>query len=339
MIKLSYILPVYNVERYIGDCLDGIYAQNIPEETFEVICVNDCSPDNSRDIILEYQKEHKNLILVEHNENKGLSAARNTGLLVAKGEYIWFVDSDDMVLPNVAKRLCDYALENQLDVLLFNYQDANENGVAFQICDFFKNTSILDGYSFVNDVFGGTGLVYHMGYVVRFLLRREYVLENELKFPEGEYWEDTVYFPKALLFANRVASLDVVGYSYRHNLTSISGGGKVMSAQKIYDFCFKAGGGLIVFSDEVKDKRLSCALRSYAKSKYINSVLLKLLYATTQEVYHFAKLCSRNRKSLLDELSPYYNLVTKHIVKYPYCMCTLILAMRPIWKVSKIIKK
>ena len=79
-IKLSYILPIYNVERYLIDCLDSIYAQNIPEESFEVICVNDCSPDCSRDVILEYQKAHKNLVLIDHTENKKAGGARNTGL-------------------------------------------------------------------------------------------------------------------------------------------------------------------------------------------------------------------------------------------------------------------
>ena len=66
MIRLSIIIPFYNVEKYIAECLDSVYNQDIPEEEYEVICVNDASPDNSRDIVLEYQKKHSNLILVEH---------------------------------------------------------------------------------------------------------------------------------------------------------------------------------------------------------------------------------------------------------------------------------
>ncbi len=84
MLKLSFIVPFYNVEKHIARCLDSLYNQDIPESEYEVICVNDCSPDNSRDIVLQYKKQHSNLILVEHERNKKLGAARNTGLRKAK---------------------------------------------------------------------------------------------------------------------------------------------------------------------------------------------------------------------------------------------------------------
>ena len=93
MIRLSIIIPFYNVEKYIAECLDSVYNQDISEEEYEVICVNDASPDNSRNIVLEYQKKHSNLTLVEHEVNKKLGAARNTGRKIARGKYIWNVDS------------------------------------------------------------------------------------------------------------------------------------------------------------------------------------------------------------------------------------------------------
>lgn len=337
-IKLSYILPIYNVERYLIDCLDSIYAQNIPEESFEVICVNDCSPDCSRELVLEYQKKHRNMLLVDHATNRGLSFARNTGLSVAKGKYIWFVDSDDILISNIATQLLEYSIQNVLDILLFNYNEIEEDGSIIRFNNVFENTQPSNGLDFIRNKWGGD-FVYHMGYVWRCICRREFLLSNDLYFPEGEYWEDTVYFPKALLLANRVSSLDIVGYSYRHNLTSISGGGKVMSAQKIYDFCFKAGGGLISFADEIKDSTLSIAMKSFAEKRYINSLLLKLLYASPNEVYCFAELCTKNRKSLLSELSQYFNFITKHIVRYPYFMGTLVLVARQLWRLIKLIQK
>ena len=105
MIKLSFIVPFYNVEKYIGACLDSLYAQDIPEEEYEVICVDDCSPDNSKSIVKEYQKQHANLVLIEHPSNKGLGAARNTGIRAARGQYLWFIDSDDMVCSNVLSEI------------------------------------------------------------------------------------------------------------------------------------------------------------------------------------------------------------------------------------------
>ena len=92
--KLSIIIPFYKVERYIAECLDSVFAQDIPESEYEVICVNDCSPDGSRAIVLEYQKKHKNLVIIEHEKNMMLGAARNTGLRAAKGDFVWFIDSE-----------------------------------------------------------------------------------------------------------------------------------------------------------------------------------------------------------------------------------------------------
>lgn len=91
---VSIIIPVYNVEQYIEQCLSSIYAQDISEDIFEVIAVNDGTPDNSMSIVKTIASQHKNLVII-NQENQGLSVARNTGLDHAKGEYIWFVDSDD----------------------------------------------------------------------------------------------------------------------------------------------------------------------------------------------------------------------------------------------------
>ena len=97
MIRLSIIIPFYNVEQYIAQCLDSVYRQDIPEEEYEVICVDDCSQDGSLEIVKQYQKKHVNLILLKHEVNKKLGAARNTGFNTAKGNYIWHVDSDDKI--------------------------------------------------------------------------------------------------------------------------------------------------------------------------------------------------------------------------------------------------
>ena len=97
MIRLSFILPFYGVENYIGSCLDSIYRQDIPEDQYEVICINDCSPDNSEQIVMQYAKKHTNLKLIKHEVNKKLGAARNTGLKAALGKYVWFIDTDEFL--------------------------------------------------------------------------------------------------------------------------------------------------------------------------------------------------------------------------------------------------
>ena len=97
MIRLSIIIPFYNVEQYIALCLDSVYHQDIPEEEYEVICVDDCSPDSSIAIVEEYAKKHTNLVVVRNQYNRKLGGARNAGMEVATGRYVWFVDSDDFV--------------------------------------------------------------------------------------------------------------------------------------------------------------------------------------------------------------------------------------------------
>ena len=86
MKRLSIIMPFYGVERYIRQCLESVYQQDIPESEFEVICVNDCTPDHSEEIVLEFQQRHNNLVLIRHEVNKKLGAARNTGLKAASGK-------------------------------------------------------------------------------------------------------------------------------------------------------------------------------------------------------------------------------------------------------------
>jgi glycosyltransferase involved in cell wall biosynthesis len=83
-IRLSFIIPCYNSELFIRKCLNSLYDQDIPEKDYEIICVNDCSIDYTRDIIIEYQKMHSNLILIDHNINKKQGAARNSGVRAAK---------------------------------------------------------------------------------------------------------------------------------------------------------------------------------------------------------------------------------------------------------------
>ena len=117
--RLSIIIPFFNVENYISDCLDSVFYQDVPFEDYEVICVNDGSPDRSREIVVDYMKRFNNLTLIEHDRNRKLGTARNTGREKAIGKYIWNVDSDDKIVPNCLGHLLEICEENDLDVLEF----------------------------------------------------------------------------------------------------------------------------------------------------------------------------------------------------------------------------
>ena len=104
MLRLSFIVPFYNVELYIEECIHSLYAQDIPWEEYEVICVDDCSPDGSRAIVERLQSEYPTLKLLTTPENLRQGGARNIALNVAQGKYICFVDSDDYLDSNSVKK-------------------------------------------------------------------------------------------------------------------------------------------------------------------------------------------------------------------------------------------
>lgn len=124
---LSIIVPVYNVEKYLKECLDSLIHQNISENEYEIICIDDGSPDGCPAILDEYEKTYSNFVIV-HQRNMGVSSARNNGLDIARGEYVWFVDPDDFVVYNVLLGILDSIKTDYPDVLLAN-QIAIRDGI------------------------------------------------------------------------------------------------------------------------------------------------------------------------------------------------------------------
>lgn len=118
-IKVSVVIPVYNTEKYVGECLDSLLAQTMPE--WEAICVDDGSTDGSLSVEREYAAKDSRVKVIELEQNAGQALARNVGLAAAQGDYVYFLDSDDMVAPEGLEELSRIAEENQLDGLLFNH--------------------------------------------------------------------------------------------------------------------------------------------------------------------------------------------------------------------------
>ena len=309
-IVLTFVVPCYNVETFVQRCLDSIFACGLEEDCFEVLCVNDCSPDNTIGILKSNQKTHGNLRIINHESNKGLGGGRNTGIREARGKYLWFVDSDDEIVTNGFANALSMALEKDLDVLCFNYCRIDEEGKELSRHVVFGETSVSSGYSFVNNVFGDS-IVYHMGYVVRFLYRADYLRSHQLFFPEQAHWEDTVFMPKSLLLSERIASVPQVFYAYRANPDSISGVfGKAYPAKSIFDYSFCAGGDLLRFSEEVNDVGLRDAFRNTAIQKYINGFAIHLFRTSKQERKRFFELI-KERVEEVRPLKPYMNLLNK----------------------------
>lgn len=206
--RLSIIVPVYNVAKYLRKCVDSLLTQDISD--YEIVLIDDGSTDECPQICDEYAKQYSHIKVI-HQENAGLSAARNTGIKVAQGDYILFVDSDDYLQPTTLAALLAQAERDNLDVLRFRYQNVKENGEAFAP---YKDMTNYNDYSTL-PTNGLTFLHERMGYQCyawQFLLKTE-IVRQEL-FTPGIFFEDTDWTPRMLLRAKRVASTDLVVYSY-----------------------------------------------------------------------------------------------------------------------------
>lgn len=181
---LSIIIPVYNVEKYIRGTLDSIYSQNYDESQFEVIVVNDGTPDNSMVIVGEYTI-HANLTVI-NKENGGLSSARNAGLAIAKGDYIWFVDSDDKVTPSSLSTIIDEVGGRQCDVYGFGVIKIKELDCTETVEQPALDSSLYNKVS--NSLF--LSFKIHSGMIQRYVFSKRFLEEQSLKFKEGIWYED-----------------------------------------------------------------------------------------------------------------------------------------------------
>ena len=211
MIRLSFIVPFYNVEKYIKDCLRSLYNQDISMEEYEVICVDDCSPDGSRAIVERLQKEYPTLRLLVHTENKRQGGARNTGLREAKGKYVWFVDSDDYIKPNCLKGLLEQVESEDLDILDFDFDS------DFTKQQYRKNVEEYDmgpcaGADYVFNTRKGRWS-WRCSSVCGAIIRRELI--HDLPFRENVQYEDNDYALWMYAKAKRVHHISDRPYYYR----------------------------------------------------------------------------------------------------------------------------
>lgn len=217
MKRLSIIIPFYNVEQYIAQCLESVYHQDIPEEEYEVICVDDCSPDNSIAIVEEYAKKHANLVIVRNQYNRKLGGARNAGLEVAKGRYIWYIDSDDFIEENCVGKLLAIAESDNLDMLHFNYEEyPNVVNPTRRP----EDTELTSG----TDMWFDPNFIWFHDLVTawRKLYKRQFLIDNNIQFAEHIMFEDNDYAIVAFANAQRVKHIALCAYHYRNNPNSIT---------------------------------------------------------------------------------------------------------------------
>ena len=214
MVELSVIVPVYNVEKYIRKCIESILSQTFTD--FELILVNDGSKDNSGLICDEYAKKDSR-ILVIHRENGGLSAARNTGIKYANGNYITFVDSDDYIAPEMYETLINVSKSSGADMVKCGYYEFIDDVVTAKKS--FSEIQIID------NIDGQTFLpMYYQGVLYTVVWNGIYSsdIAKNVTYPEGYINEDNYASPLYLYFARRIALLPNELYFYRQNFNGLS---------------------------------------------------------------------------------------------------------------------
>ena len=235
---LSIIIPVYNVEKYIERCLKSCVYQDIPYSEYEIIVVNDGSPDHSIEIASIFAKNYSNILII-NQENQGLSGARNTGMKHAHGEYIWFVDSDDYIEEHCLVRIVSY-LKHDLDILQLQYRHVYEDDTPSLDIDFCRIEGVKSGL----EVTKHGGLPAPAPFSI---YRTQFLRNNQLEFVRGIYHEDSEFKPRATYLAKKITSDNFISYNYLQRISgSITSNFKLKNGSDI----LKVINSLLAFADQ-----------------------------------------------------------------------------------------
>ena len=309
---ISIIIPVYNVSRYLHECLDSVLAQTFTN--WEAICIDDGSSDNSGTILDDYAKEDRRFRVI-HQKNAGSSAARNIGLDNAIGEWIWFVDSDDTIEQFALEK---FSLNKEkADVNFFGVRVRYDDGFEEEkhppltgVCHLDSDLDIL-----INKLYSG-----HLGDIFGWtwdkFIRREIIEKYKIRFDESiSFYEDEVFTIKVIEECQTIAAVPNVYYNYRilnNGLTS-----KGIPNQFILAIAFISAGGQFKRNSicRLVDKRVTVLLRTYIK-KYHSLKAAKLLLSTKKELNDHIELLGGYNNLLLILLKLHVNIACYLLVAF-----------------------
>lgn len=274
MPKFSIIIPVYNVEKYIGKCLESVMNQTY--KNYEVIVVNDGTKDNSMEIVKQYP------VKIIEQENQGLSAARNAGVKKATGEYLIFLDSDDSIEKNLLKEI-NKSLKNNPDLVRFQIQEEFEDETKKEYAEKnFNNKTgeeafeIIAKYHFVENAWC-------------YAIKKDYYLKEKFEFKKGTIHEDFGLIPLVIIKSQTVNSISYIGYNYLQRQGSImSGKDYEKTKKKVNDFY----NHYLYLNEEIEKTNLK---KEIFKSFIANSTILKICELNGKEYKEYKKQLKQNK--------------------------------------------
>ena len=326
---VSIIVPIYNVELYVKECILSVFAQDY--QNIELIAVDDCGTDNSIAILEELFKSNPqniSCILLHHDKNRGLSAARNTGTKYSHGKYILYLDSDDALQPFAISHLVNKIKATDSDIVVFDfYSDEENKGIGGNLCD---KVSFLN--SNAECIHGLAELWFPVTAWSKFL-KKSFIEHNQLEFKEGIINEDAPWTFQVCLAANSIAFLNEKLYYYRYNPNSI------MSTKKQKDMN-KAGLYTLQMMKSKLDERMDLKGNKDAYLIWMRQIVLFYTRVFNHSDFNtFVAFCSKLdylKVSFSKQIVPplYYKLWNLAF-KLPNCIKPLFLG--PIIKIHKVL--
>lgn len=317
--KVSLIIPVYNVEAYLRKSLDSAVNQTLDD--FEIIAVNDGSTDSSYEILKEYENKYDNFRVI-NQKNGGLSAAKNAGIKIAKGEYIAFLDSDDYLDKNFLETLYNMAVNNNAEIACCNFK------FYFPKSDIKIRMPILSKGGVYSKRRALKELIldctmHHFSW--NKLCKRSIFEENNIQFYDM-YFEDISTSPRLFYSANKVAITSKPLYYYTQRPGSIL---KTMNAEKINDY-IKSMGIIRNYLGEKNDYKVyRSVFRIYAfRTRLINYFSIIKMHLQLKNLSGLANNIKINNKLINFYIDDNYK-VRQDLIEMPY------LIMPPVKKVRR----
>jgi len=320
---VSIIIPVYNVENYLEECLNSVLSQSY--DNIEFIIINDGSTDNSREIILDFLKIDNRIIFVD-NSNNGVGTSRNIGLKKASGDYILFIDSDDYVDKHLVNTLLESVATD--DICIYDAVSFEDTTGIYSDQKYFVglSDSVLQK-SIENNTYQEY-LFFYISPCLK-LYTSSFLKQNDIYFPEGIYGEDVLFWLKCLLATNRIKYVDYLGYYRRYRRESIMTAG---STKNLKD---RIGSVPELFTMSKANRNLQIKVLIYALDCWFSvyDIKNKELHKYTNEVFDSFSL-----KGRMNELNPPIDLklryfllrhTNKSIINiYKYCFYNIYIKLK-----------
>lgn len=284
MKKLSIIIPIYKVEKYVRECLESILRQGLSEKEYEIILVNDGTPDNSIGVISDIIEGHNNVILI-NQENQGVSKARNAGLKKSQGKYVYFMDPDDLLVDNALSVLLHRAFSINIDILMADYGkfiDGTNHDQLIHVRQNYTESTKSAEEAFLED------LSPYECYIWLLLIRRDFLIDNKIDF-KPFWYEDTLFCQECFLKASSVLKTDFRLYAYRMRSGSFTSS---MNVNKMLDLnsCLSA---LVTIKDTKN-------LRGAVRNKLCDNIFSSFSYGIWCIVHN--EVLYNQRKTIVSDL-------------------------------------